>query len=239
MIPQCTIAAYTVLQFCSRFQCFFFVCRIFFGFAARGRINLFQLRNGERSFLRIFSFIAVIEVNQLRLTLFHLCDDQAHLKSPVTQMHIADHLMSYKAADPLYTLTDDCRTQMTNMKRFCNIGSAVIYHDRLRLFGFFDGQILVSLHLQHIVCQIAAGNLHINKARIHCFDRLKHRIILQLRHNIIRNHDRCFFVLFGSCHCTITLILTKVRTVGNTGSSVCCIIAACFKRIHNFLTDQI
>ena len=60
-----------------------------------------------------------------------------HLGDWGYQMNITDHFVSFKTSNPFYAFADNCRTQMSYMKRFRNIRSAVIYHDRFWFFRFF------------------------------------------------------------------------------------------------------
>ena len=48
-------------------------------------------------------------------------------------MYITDYIMSHKSADPLYALADDCRAQMTDMQWLCDIRSAIVHNDGLRI----------------------------------------------------------------------------------------------------------
>ena len=43
--------------------------------------------------------------------------------------------MSYKTSDTLDALTDDCRTEMSYVKRLGNVWSAIVDNDRLRILG--------------------------------------------------------------------------------------------------------
>lgn len=70
------------------------------------------------------------------MALLQLGDDQSHLQTPVSQMHITDHVMSHKFADPLDTLSNDSRAQMSDMQWLGNIGPAVIYNNGLRMCRF-------------------------------------------------------------------------------------------------------
>ena len=131
MIPESHISWFSLLQLMRRLQCLITVFLIFFGFTACAWINFFQLTDGKWCFLRIFSLIAVIKINQFRLTMFQLCDNESHLKSPVTKMNITYNLMSNISSDTFDALADDRRTQMSDMKRLCHVRSAVVNNDGL------------------------------------------------------------------------------------------------------------
>ena len=80
---------------------------VHFGLAACCRINILQLGNRKRRLRRILAGIIRVKIYQIRLTVMQLLDDQSHLQSPVTQMHIADDMVSHIAADALDALSDD------------------------------------------------------------------------------------------------------------------------------------
>ena len=84
-----------------------FVFRMLFGVSAGCGINLLQLADREGSYLRVLAGVALIEVNQLRFSLFQLHDDESHLQAPVAQMHVSDDLMAQETAHSLDALTDD------------------------------------------------------------------------------------------------------------------------------------
>ena len=134
MLPKGTISSYTALQLEGSFHCQSLIFRISFGFGTGCGIDFFQLGDGKRCFFGIFSLIAFIKINQIRLAFLQSHDNKAHLKPPVAQMYIADHIMSGITADTLDTFTDNCGTDMSHMKRLGHIGSAVVDNDLLRLF---------------------------------------------------------------------------------------------------------
>ena len=134
MVPESHVSRFALLKKMSCFQSFVSVRFILFGLAACTWINFFQLTDRKWCFLRIFSCIRIIKINQLRFSVFQFCNDQSHLKTPVSQMNITDYFMTYETANSLNTLANDCRTKMSYMKRFCNIWSAVVDDDCFRLF---------------------------------------------------------------------------------------------------------
>ena len=67
---------------------------------ARIWIDLLQIINCKRSFFWILSFILLIKVNKFWITLAKLCDNKTHLIAPVPQMHIPNHLVSFKTKNP-------------------------------------------------------------------------------------------------------------------------------------------
>ena len=137
----------TVLKLIGCLHGSFFVGFIFFGFSARSRVDFFQLADRKWRLFRIFSGITLIKINQIRFSLTQLCDDQSHLQPPVSKMYIPDHLMAHKTSETFDALTDDRRTQMSDMQRFCHVWSAVVQDDLLWMLCFFYGKIFICLHL--------------------------------------------------------------------------------------------
>ena len=156
MLPDGTEWLVTILQFKSSFLCSCFKCLVHFGLAAGSRIDILQLKNGKWSLLRILALKGLIEIWQFWFAVTQLLDDQTHLQPPVTQMHIADHVITQETAHSLDALTDDRRTEMSYMKRFCHIGSAVVHDDGLTSLHFFHAKLVLSLHAIHIRSEILA-----------------------------------------------------------------------------------
>ena len=159
LFPQSTIPLHSALELKGCFHCFFFICRIFLGLPACGRINLLKLCNRHRCFLRIFAIKAFIKIYKIRVTLLHLGDDQSHLQTPVSHVNVTDHLVSDVTGNSLHTFTNNCRTEMSDMKRLCHVRSAVIHNNRLLFLRNFQAKLLFLLHLCQIVCQKASLNL--------------------------------------------------------------------------------
>ena len=88
-------------------QCFLSVILMLLRICARCGIDFLQLTDRKRRFLRVLSLKLLVKIRQLRFSLLKLCDDQSHLISPVAQMDIADHLVSFKPGDPLHAFSDD------------------------------------------------------------------------------------------------------------------------------------
>ena len=215
MVPESHVPRLTLLKKMSCLQCFLTVCLILLGFAACTWINLLKLTDSKRCLCRIFTCIAVIKIYKLRLSVLQLCNDQSHLKSPVTKMNITNHLMSYETADSLNTFTNNCRTEMTYMKRFGNVRSAVIDYDGLRLFGCVCAKLLILLHLLQIICKKLFADFQIDKSGLYHFFHGKYFGICQIAHYVICDHKWCFLISLSSRHGTIALVFAKVRTVGN------------------------
>ena len=229
MLQKSLIASSSMLQLISCLHSSLFIRFILLGFSAGCRIYFLQFRNGKRCFCRILSLICLIKIYQLRLSLAKLGNDQSHLQTPVSQMHIADHFMSCKAGDSLHTLTNDRRPEMSYMQRLCHIRSAIIDHNGLRIFCFFTAHPFILLHTIQVLTQVLIVHFHIDESRIHRLDFSKHLRSLHCFHNCIGDHDRCLVVLFGCRHGTIALILAQIRSIGQTDTGIFFIIT-CFSK---------
>jgi len=128
-------------------------------------------------------------------------------------MNITNHLMTKIACCSLDTLTDHGRTEMPDMKRLCDISSAIIDHDRLRLVCFVAAKQLVLVHMVDKICEKCIADCHIDKARHLCHNFLEGTAVCQLFHNLIGDLDRCLVILLCRCKSAITLILAKIRSV--------------------------
>ncbi len=112
------------------------------------------------------------------------------------QMHITDHVMSHKFADPLDTLSNDSRAQMSDMQWLGNIGPAVIYNNGLRMCRFVTAKSsLICFHIADIFRQIGRTYFHIDKSRFYRLYALKQFVFCQRLRNLIRNHEWCTLVL--------------------------------------------
>ena len=189
---------------------------MFFRVCACSRINLFKLPDGKRGLLRILSLVRLIKIREIRLTLLKLRNDQSHLISPIAEMNIPDHLISFIAQDPFYTLPDDRRTQMTYMQRFCNIRTAVVDHDRLRGLFILNPQLFFQSHIIQVRCYALFGQLQINKSWFHYIYRLKIFTVLQIRDHFFRDHKRRFLIFLCSRHRSVALIFAQIRAVGKS-----------------------
>ena len=91
-------------------------------------------------------------------------------KAPVTQMHITDHIVSHKFANTFHALTDDRRTQMSYMERFCNVWSAIVDHVGLWRFCLFTSKTsFIFLHFYmltvgagEVICCCILGSVLLN-----------------------------------------------------------------------------
>ena len=233
MIPQCPVTAHAILQLIGCFHGVCLISLVLLGFRTGCRIDLFQLGDGKRRFLRILSFIGIIEINQSRIALLQFRNDQPHLQTPVTQMDIPDHIMPRITADPLDALPDHSRAKMSHVKRLRHIGAAVVNHNLLRRLWHLQPKLLISPHAAQIIPHESLRNLHIQKARrCRCHFR-KNRTLLQPAGYILRDHKRRFMIFLRSCHSAVTLILAQIRSVGQRHLSQRSVISCRLKCFHH------
>ena len=69
-------------------------------------------------------------------------------------MNITDHIVTEEFTHALHSLTDNCGTQMTDMKRFCYICTTVIDDDRLTVSGLLKTQFFFLLHTAKVICKV-------------------------------------------------------------------------------------
>ena len=62
---------------------------------------------------------------------------------------------------------------------------------------------------------------------------------LKLFNNAVGNIDRFHLICFCCCHCTITLVLTEVRAVGQSHSCIRLIVSTCCKSLLHFFCNKI
>ena len=74
---------------------------VLLGALACGRVNLLELGNRKRRFLRIRTGEVFVKVRELRLPKAQFFEDESHLETPVAEVHIAYHLVSEESAHAL------------------------------------------------------------------------------------------------------------------------------------------
>ena len=229
MIPDGPVSGIAVLQPMGRFMSLLRKGRIGFAFAGGAGIDLFQFRNGKWRFLRIAAVKGLVEIRKIRLPFLQFRDNLSHLQSPVSQMHIPDGFVTQISADPFQALADDGGSQMSDMKRLCHIGSAVINDDLFRRGSILKAELVCMIHPVHITGQLGPGNLQIDKSGFHCTDFGKPGVLLQLSRHLFRDHDRRFPGGFGQGHGGIALKFTQIRPVGNRSRDPRSVISFRFK----------
>ena len=239
MCQQGAIPPSAVLQLIGCLHGSFLVVRVLLGVSAGCRVDLFQLGDGKRRLFRVFPFICLIEINQLRLSLVQLGDDQAHLQPPVAQMHIADHRMAHITPYPLDTLADDGRTQMSHMQRLCHIGTAIVDHDGLGMCRRLQTKLLAGAHFIQIIADKSLLHFQVQESRCHCIHLRKHVLCLQDGSHVPGDHDGRFVVLLGSRQCAVALIFTQIGAVGHRHLSIFFFVSGLHKRRRHLFRNQI
>ena len=208
VIPDCTVTALSALQLEGRIQCFFSVIIMLFCISGRCRIDFLQVTDGKWCFFWIFSGEIIIKIRKIRLAFLQFCDNQSHLISPVSKVDITNHFIAHKTGDSLYAFSDDCGAEMSDVKRFCHVRSAVINNNFFRILYFFHAELFVCFHLVQIICDCCRVGLQVDETWLNCFCSADISVLRNLCHNFFCDHDRCFVVLFCTCHRTIALIFT-------------------------------
>ena len=72
-----------------------------------GRVS----RMHSHMYLGWLKSVSYTHLDVYKRQLAKLCDDKSHLKSPVTEMHITNHIVSHELCDTLNALSDYCRTK--------------------------------------------------------------------------------------------------------------------------------
>ncbi len=95
------------------------VRKFFVGLAARagGGVDFLEVGDRERRFLGIRAGEALVKIGQVRLALTQALDDEAHLKAPVAEMHVADDGIAEETVNAFDGLADDGAAEMADMER--------------------------------------------------------------------------------------------------------------------------
>ena len=117
-------------------------------------------------------------------------------------------------ADSLNALTYDRGTQMPYMKRLRHIGTAVVNNDLFHLFRLLQTEFLCSTHFPQIIPHKGLLHFHIQETRRHCSHLRKHVALVKLLCHLLGDHKRRLMVFLRTGHGAVTLILTKIRPVG-------------------------
>ena len=238
MIPDRAVSPVSVLKEIGRMQCFFSVFFVLFRISACRRIDLFQLADRKRRFFRILSLKTFVKIRELRLTFLELRNDQTHLVSPVSEMYIPDHLISFETDDTFNTLTDDRRAQVPHMERLCHIRAAVVDHNSPGVLLILNPQLRLSCHLIQIRRRALGRKLQIDKSRFHHIHSLKINTVLQIFRDIFRNHERRFLIFLRPRHGAVALVFAQVRTVGESHLRKLFVISRLCKRFSHIYCDQ-
>ena len=163
-IPYRTVGRVTILQLQRCLMCTLSILRMYELTLMRAILILrLRLCRGERiDLLQLGDLEICIELSAV----LKLRDDEAHLKTPVTEMYVTDDIIALLNRHPLDRLTDDGRTKVADMERLRRIGSAVVDDDLLPLMGI-KTEILMEVHLVQILRGELLGYVQVDEARHH------------------------------------------------------------------------
>ena len=237
VIPDGPVAPATLLQLVSCHMGLFGKHGILL-LAGGSGIDLFQIGQSERRFNGVFAGEIGVKIGEVGLALLQLCNDQTHLQTPVTQMDVTDGLIAHKGMKPLQSLTDDSRTQVTNVQRLGDVCSAVVHHNGLSLAHFGNTEVGGGAHLLQIALEEAVRQLQVDKAG---HNGLHQRVVtlIQLCYHCVCDHDRCTLILLGGGQCAIALIFAKVGAVGYGNTAKCRVVACIGKGLLHFRSNNI
>ena len=184
---------------------------VFLALFRRRRVDLLEVAHRERRFRGVRSREGIVKIRQLRMAVADLGDDKAHLQAPVTQMNVAGDLIAAVPADPLQSIADDGRAQVSDVERFCDVRSAVVEDDFLRLISRGKTELsFVSCrrHFTEVCRKEALFDVEIEEAGLYGFHLGEDgilRIFSELRRDRVRNHERCLVVLLCARHGAVAL----------------------------------
>ena len=86
-------------------------------------------------------------------------------------MDIANNFFTVIPGDPLYSLSDNGASEVPYVKRFGNVGSAVIENDGGGLFRRLKAELFRAAHLTQVVADKVLPDLQVKKTRLYSFRR--------------------------------------------------------------------
>ena len=203
-----------------------------------GGVKLLQVRQGEGRLGRVLSRKVRVEIGKVRLTVLQLRDNEAHLQTPVPQMHVADGVVAEEGIQPLHGFADDGGAQMTDVQGLRHVGAAVVYHNRLARAGFCNAKVGGGAHGFQIGFQERPGELQVDEAR---HDGLHQRIVggVQLFRYRFRNLDGGTVVLLRGGQSAVALVFAQVGAVGDRHPAIGSVVARVGKGTLHFFGDDI
>ena len=226
--------AVSFLQKVRVLQRLFIILRVLLGPPARKGIDLLELAHGEGRFLGILARVIGVEIHEVRLSLFQLCDDQPHLETPVPEMDVAGHLVSEERAHALQGLADDGAAEMSHVEGLRHVGAAVVHNDLLR--GFLpDPVFLPARHLTNCFRQGLRRDLQVDEPGHDSIGRFEKRAAGKLLHHLVRDVDGLFLRLLRAGHGAVALVLAEIRPVRHRDAHVGAVVAAGFEGLFQDL----
>ena len=239
MVPDGHIASFALLQLQSSFMGTGGEFRILFAAGGGGGVDLFQLTDGERRLGGIFAVKIGVEVGKLRLRFPDALDDQTHLQTPVTQMHVTNDVIAEVTLDALDGLADDGRTDVTHMQGFCHVGSAVVNDHGFGLGFPLQAELFSHSHPVQVLSHKFRLQPQVDEAGLYCLHCGESGIFFQTCHNFLCDHQGRFLICLGGPEGAIALIFAQIRTTGNGDLTVSRVIALGLKYCRYPLRNQI
>ena len=202
----------------------------FFSLAGLG-IQLLQVTDGHRGLFGIQPRIAGVEIGQVGLAVPETLDDETHLQPPVAQVHVADHIVAQKTADPHDALADDGGPEMADVERLGHVGAPVVYEDTPRSRDGFATHSLVLVYFLDVGGDEVVLQHDVDEARSGKRKTIEH---VWRRDGI--DHVLCDLawvgpVLFGRRKRPVALELAQVRPVRYPHFAIASIVAGRFKGV--------
>ncbi len=226
--PQCPITRSAALQFKGYLMGFFGESSIHLAPSGSSRINFLQLPKGKGRLLWVRTCITFVKIREFRLLLLQARNDQTHLQSPVSQVHVANHTVTKELINALYTFTNDSGAQMTDMQRLRHIRSAIVDDNGFCLRLFVDAKIRGVSHFLHIGLQKSVGQLQVNKAGLYYLSHGKIPFVQPFHHSFRNDKGRLMVSLCRSQR-AVALELAQIRAVGNRNGAIAFLQADGFK----------
>ena len=130
-------------------------------------------------------------------------------------MHIAQHAPGIGAEKPLQRVADDCRAQMTDVHRFCDIGAAEIDDEQFSEPRFRSGQTRIGRHVRGPEDKRVVGYVEIDKSRTGNLHLRKDAVVAKSRRDTLGNGARRGF---GELRCSERAVALKLCEIGAIGN---------------------
>ena len=153
-------------------------------------------------------------------------------------MNIADGAVAQEFVQPFQRFADDGGTQVADVQRLGDVGSAVVHHHRLSCTGFLYAEVFGIAHFFQVSLQEAAGHLQVNEAR---HNRFYHIVVIgiQLFHNALGDLDGGALVLLGGRQGAVALVFAQVGPVGHGDPAERSVIAGIGECLLHLFGDDV
>ena len=151
---------------------------------------------------------------QLRIGVGAGDDEQAHLKAPVAEVGVAQHLLAEEAPDPLDRLADDRRAQVTDVHLLGHIGSGVVDDDPAGALDRPDAGPFVAREGVGAQAEGRVRHGDVDESRPRDLDPLDRGIPPQALGDLARDLSRVALQGLGRREGAVALEVGEVRTIG-------------------------